>query len=39
MKGNGTIPTVPAASSYIDNAPMKRVASDPKLKAFATKAE
>jgi len=39
MKGNGTIPTVPAASSYIDNAPMKRVASDPKLKAFATNAE
>jgi ABC-type nitrate/sulfonate/bicarbonate transport system substrate-binding protein len=39
MKGNGTIPSVPAASSYIDDAPMKRVASDPKLKAFATKAE
>ena len=39
MKGNGTIPTAPAAGSYIDNAPMKRVASDPKLKAFATKAE
>jgi NitT/TauT family transport system substrate-binding protein len=39
MKGNGTIPRVPAASSYIDDAPMKRVASDPKLKAFATKAD
>jgi ABC-type nitrate/sulfonate/bicarbonate transport system substrate-binding protein len=39
MKGNGTIPQVPAASSYIDDAPMKRVASDPMLKAFATKAD
>jgi NitT/TauT family transport system substrate-binding protein len=39
MKGNGTIPTVPAATSYINDAPMKRVASDPKLKAFATKAD
>ncbi|MEA2832557.1 MAG: NitT/TauT family transport system substrate-binding protein [Methylobacteriaceae bacterium] len=39
MKGNGTIPTVPAASSYIDDAPMKRVASDPRLKAFATKTD
>ena len=39
MKGNGTIPQVPAAASYIDDAPMKRVASDPKLKAFATKAD
>jgi len=39
MKGNRTIPQVPAAASYIDDAPMKRVASDPKLKAFATKAD
>ena len=39
MKGNGTIPTVPAATSYIDDAPMKRVAADPKLKAFATKSD
>jgi hypothetical protein len=30
---------VPPASSYIDDAPMKRVASDPRLKAFATKTD
>jgi NitT/TauT family transport system substrate-binding protein len=39
MKGNGTISTVPAAGSYIDDAPMKRVAADPKLKAFATRTD
>lgn len=39
MKDNGTISQVPAASSYIDDAPMKRVAADPKLKAFATKTD
>jgi ABC-type nitrate/sulfonate/bicarbonate transport system substrate-binding protein len=38
MKGTGTIPAVPAASEYITDAFMKRVAADPKLRAFANKA-
>lgn len=32
----GTIPAAPAARSYIDGSFMKRIADDPKLKAFAT---
>jgi ABC-type nitrate/sulfonate/bicarbonate transport system substrate-binding protein len=36
MKGTGAIPTVPASSDYITDAFMKRVAADPKLRAFAT---
>ncbi|MCJ2072747.1 ABC transporter substrate-binding protein [Methylobacterium sp. J-030] len=32
----GTIPQVPDAKGYIDDAFMKRVAADPKLRAFAT---
>lgn len=35
MKGTGAIPAVPAASEYITDAFMKRVAADPKLRAFA----
>ena len=37
MKGTGAIPTVPAADAYITDAFMKRVAADPKLRAFANK--
>jgi ABC-type nitrate/sulfonate/bicarbonate transport system substrate-binding protein len=36
MKGTGAIPAVPASSEYITDAFMKRVASDAKLRAFAT---
>jgi ABC-type nitrate/sulfonate/bicarbonate transport system substrate-binding protein len=32
----GTIPNVPAASSYITDAFLRRVADDPRLRAFAT---
>ena len=32
----GTIPSVPAASSYITDEFMRRVANDPRLRAFAT---
>jgi NitT/TauT family transport system substrate-binding protein len=35
MKGTGAIPAVPASSEYITDAYMKRVAADPKLRAFA----
>ena len=35
MKGAGSIPDVPAASTYISDEFMKMVANDPKLKAFA----
>ena len=38
MKGAGSIPDVPAAKSYIDDAFLKIVDSDPKLKAFANRA-
>lgn len=37
MKTTGAIPTVPAASEYITDAFMKRVAADPKLRDFANK--
>jgi NitT/TauT family transport system substrate-binding protein len=35
MKGTGAIPAVPAASDFITDAYMKRVAADPKLRNFA----
>jgi NitT/TauT family transport system substrate-binding protein len=35
MKGGGSIPEAPAASTYIDDEYLKKVASDPKLAAFA----
>jgi len=38
MNGAGSIPDVPAAKSYIDDAFLKMVDSDPKLKAFANRA-
>ena len=38
MKGAGSIPDVPAAKSYIDDAFLKMVNSDPKLQAFANRA-
>lgn len=38
MKSVGTIPEVPDAKTFIDDSFMKRVASDPALKAMATKA-
>jgi ABC-type nitrate/sulfonate/bicarbonate transport system substrate-binding protein len=37
MKGTGAIPAVPAASEYITDEFMKRVAADPKLREFANK--
>lgn len=39
MKGTGTLPEVPAASRYISDDYMKMVDRDPKLKAFANKAD
>ncbi len=39
MKSVGTIPEVPDPKSFIDDAFMKRVASDAKLKALATKTD
>jgi NitT/TauT family transport system substrate-binding protein len=39
MKGTGAIPDVPAASRYITDEYMKMVDRDPKLKAFANKAD
>lgn len=39
MKAKGTLQEAPAASSYVDAGPMKRVASDAKLRAFATRAD
>jgi len=39
MKAKGTLQTAPQAASYIDPAPMKKVAADPKLRAFATRAD
>jgi ABC-type nitrate/sulfonate/bicarbonate transport system substrate-binding protein len=38
MKGAGSIPEVPAAKSFITDEYMKMVENDPKLKAFANKA-
>ena len=35
MRGTGAIPSVPGAGDYITDAYMKRVAADPKLRAFA----
>lgn len=39
MKGAGTLPEAPAASRYITDEYMKMVDSDPKLKAFANRAD
>ena len=39
MKGAGTLPEVPAASRFITDEYMKMVDSDPKLKAFANRAD
>jgi NitT/TauT family transport system substrate-binding protein len=39
MKSKGTLQTPPQAATYIDSAPMKKVASDPKLRAFATRTD
>jgi NitT/TauT family transport system substrate-binding protein len=39
MKGAGTLPEVPAASRYVTDEYMKMVDADPKLKAFANKAD
>jgi ABC-type nitrate/sulfonate/bicarbonate transport system substrate-binding protein len=39
MKGTGAIPEVPPASRYITDEYMKMVDRDPKLKAFANKAD
>jgi NitT/TauT family transport system substrate-binding protein len=39
MKGTGAIPEVPTASRYITDEYMKMVDRDPKLKAFANKAD
>jgi len=39
MKGTGAIAEVPAASSYITDEYMKMVDRDPKLKAFASRAD
>jgi NitT/TauT family transport system substrate-binding protein len=39
MKGTGAIPAVPAANDYITDEFMKRVAADPKLRAFANNAK
>jgi NitT/TauT family transport system substrate-binding protein len=39
MKGAGTLPEVPAAARYITDEYMKLVDSDPKLKAFANRAD
>lgn len=39
IKGTGAIPEVPAASRYITDEYMKMVERDPKLKAFANKAD
>jgi NitT/TauT family transport system substrate-binding protein len=39
MKGTGTLPEVPAAKSYISDEYMKMVERDPKLKAFANRAD
>ena len=38
MKAVGTIPEVPDAKSYVDDAYLRRVAADPTLKAMATNA-
>jgi NitT/TauT family transport system substrate-binding protein len=39
MKGAGTLPEVPAASRYITDEYMTQVDKDPKLKAFANRAD
>jgi len=39
MKGVGTIPEVPDPKSFIDGSFMKKVASDPALRAIATKSQ
>jgi NitT/TauT family transport system substrate-binding protein len=39
MKGTGAIADVPAASQYITDEYMKMVDRDPKLKAFANRAD
>ena len=39
MKDKGTVQQAPAASSYIDPAPMKQVGADAKLRAFATRTD
>ena len=39
MKGTGAIADVPPASSYITDEYMKMVDRDPKLKAFANRAD
>ncbi|MBX9589466.1 MAG: ABC transporter substrate-binding protein [Hyphomonadaceae bacterium] len=39
MQSVGTIPAVPDTKGFIDDAFMKRVAADPKLRAIATKAD
>src|SRR5665213_326667 len=39
MKANGTFPEAPAASKFIDDEYMRMVDKDPKLKAFANRAD
>jgi hypothetical protein len=39
MKSVGTIPEVPDAKGFIDDAFMRRVGSDAKLRAIATKTD
>jgi NitT/TauT family transport system substrate-binding protein len=39
MKGVGTIPEVPDPKSFIDDSFMKKVASDPALRAIATNSQ
>ena len=39
MKGAGTLPDVPGASRYVTDEYMKMVDADPKLKAFANRAD
>jgi NitT/TauT family transport system substrate-binding protein len=39
LKGVGTIPAVQAANTYVSDEYMKLVDRDPKLKAFANKAD
>jgi hypothetical protein len=38
MQANGTFPEAPAASKFITDEYMKMVDADPKLKAFANRA-
>jgi NitT/TauT family transport system substrate-binding protein len=39
MKGTGAIPAVPAATEYVTDAYMRRVATDPKLREFANRSK